>query len=116
MVLKTPTHAQQSQAKPKQITLKSATPKASQKGVGGQQAPPWGRGGSTELQEQCKQVICQIDAMAPTPSRARVLSPKQGVKESKVKPLVVSDPVTHTPLGPNFLHQAMDQCGLWLNE
>ena len=54
--------------------------------------------------------------MAASPSPARFLTSKQGVKEGKAKPLVVSDPVTSWPLGPGFLHLVMEQCGLWLNE
>ena len=56
---------------------------------------PKGSGGeSSELQEQCQQVICQIDTMAATPSPAQHLTTKQGVKEGEAKSLVVTNPVT----------------------
>ena len=117
MMPKTPTYAQQSQARPKGKISKSATPEASQKTARGSMGPLlWEEGESSELQEQCQQVICQIDAIVATLSPTRLLTPKLGIKEGKAKPLVVSDPVTPMPLGPNFLHLAMEQYGLWLNE
>ena len=33
-----------------------------------------------------------------------------------MKPLVVSKPVTHSPIGPDFLHWVMEQCRLQLNK
>ena len=50
------------------------------------------------------------------PFPARFLTPEQGVKEGKVKSLVVLDPIISTPLGPDVLHLVMEQCRLQLNE
>ena len=58
----------------------------------------------------------QIDATAAIPSLAGPSTPLQRVIERKMKPLVVSYPLTPSPLGPDFLHWAIEQCGLWLNK
>ena len=90
---------------------------APQKVVGGSASPLLREEGeSLELQEQCWQVMHQLEHMAVGPSPIKPLPTKLGVEEGKVKPLVALDPAALSPLSPNFLQVAMEQCRLRLNE
>ena len=98
-------------------TSKPAALEASQKEKGELMGPLLGKDGrSSEFEEQCQWVMCQIDATASAQSPAGPSTPLQGVIEGKIKPLVVSNPLTPLPSGPDFLHWAMEQCGLWLSK
>ena len=105
---KTPTHAQQSQARPQAKNSKSAILETSQKGREGE---------SSELQQKCQQVICQIDAIATTPLPVKLLTTEQEVKEGEAKSLVMTDPVTPMPLGPiSYIWWWSSGACDWLNE
>ena len=58
----------------------------------------------------------QINAIAAAPFPAGPLTPLHEVIEGKMKPLVVSNPVNLSPLGPDFLPWVIEQCELWVNE
>ena len=88
-----------------------------QKGVGESASPILREEGrDPELQEQCWQVMCQIDTITVASSPAKPLPSKLELKEGEVKTSVVLDLVAPTPMSPSFLPLPMDQCGLRLNE
>ena len=77
---------------------------------------PWGRGQRPMAPEQCGQAMCQLDDITIAPSPVKPLPSKPGARERELKPSVALDLATPTPMNPDFLLLAMDQCGQRLNE
>ena len=88
-----------------------------QKGPGESSGPIlWEESKSLRLQEQCRQVMCQLDAFTVAPSPVNTLPSKPKAREVEWEPSVVVVPTPSMPMSPNFLQLAMDQCKMRLNE
>ena len=117
MAPETPKHAWQSQARLQEGNSKSTTSAPSQRAVEESPSPILGEEGRDPvLQGQCRQVICQLDAITVAPSSVKSAPSKSGAKEGELKPSATWDLAIPTPMSPDFLQFAMDQCGLKLNE
>ena len=104
----TPKHAQQGQGGVKSKGPKTCHPSMTPKGDAGVRDPG--------LQEQCKQVMHQNDAITAAFSPVKPPLSKPETREGELEPSVALVPVPSMPMSPNYLQLAMDQCGLRFNE
>ena len=115
--LETPKHAWWSQAKFKAKDPKPTKSTPPLKGLEKSSGPTLGKeSGDLRLQEQCRQVMCQPDAITTAMSPSKTPALQTRGRNGELEPPVALVPTLSTPMSPNYLHLVMNQCGLRLNE
>ena len=68
------------------------------------------------LQDQCRQVIHQLNAITTATSPVKPSDSKPAAREGELGTSATKVPTSPMLMSPNFVQLAMDQCGLKLNE